>query len=317
MGYQGQFARLFRDARKSAGLTQVQLAVRAKVGLSAVQTVESGRGRISTLNAILQALGLELRGRQLAAGPIGPALILARKRRKMSRRHLARVLGVSRNTLVGTEQGVGLVCTLEAYGGAVGAGLYLARPEDSRTFATHAGNSSGNNLWETPHWLAKAISEAVGGFDLDPCSAHADRRKARIKARLLLTAADDGLTATWRGKVFVNPPYARTLGHWVRKCRDEAAGGCLVVALIPARPDTAYWHDYVAGIADVFMFRGRLKFSDAKKAAPFPSAAVVWGGDPEVIRKIASALTDAWHVPSAIAMSSRKRTTTVAPTITM
>lgn len=315
MGFQGQFAQLFRDARKAAGLTQKKLAARAKIGLSTVQAVESGRGRISSLDAILQALDLELRGRQLAAGPVGPALLLARKRRKISRRHLARTLGVSRNTLVGIEQGAGLVSTLEAYAGAVGAGLYLARPGTDRSFAMHAGNSTGNNLWETPQWLATALSEAVGGFDLDPCSATADRRKARIKARVLLTEQDDGLTVPWRGKVFVNPPYSRSVGHWVRKCREAGEKGCLVVALIPARPDTAYWHDEVVGLADVFMFRGRLKFSDAQKAAPFPSAAVVWGGSLDVVKRIASVLTDAWHVPSNGPKSARETVAMAARSI--
>lgn len=297
MAFQGQFGRLFRDARKGAGLTQAELAEKADIGLSAVQAVERGRGRVSSLNAILKVLGLELRGRQLSAGPVGPALVLARKRRKISRRKMAKALGVSRNTLASTETGGGLVGTLEAYAGAVGAGLYLAHPEEARAFSTHAGNSSGNNEWETPVWLAKALSEAIQGFDLDPCSASNDRRKARVKARVLLTAADDGLTVPWRGKVFVNPPYARGLGDWIRKCRAESQSGCLVVTLIPARPDTAYWHDHVAGAADIFMLRGRLKFGDGENSAPFPSCVVVWGADIDLISRISKALPDAWHIP--------------------
>src|SRR5436305_1642042 len=98
------------------------------------------------------------------AGPVGPALVLARKRRKVSCRKLATALSVSRNTLVAVENGGGLIGTLEAYAAAVGAGLYLARPGDARAFSTHAANSSGNNSWETPNWLAQALTEAVGGF---------------------------------------------------------------------------------------------------------------------------------------------------------
>lgn len=296
-GYQSQLGQLFRDARKGAGLTQAELALRASIGLSAVQAVERGRGRVSSLMAILKTVGLELRGRQLPAGPIGLGLIHARKRRRMSRRQLAKALGISRNTLVAAENGRGLVSILEAYAGAVAAGLYLARPEDARPFSVHAGNSTGNNEWESPVWVARALSEAVGGFDLDPCAATGDRRKARIKARVLLTATDDGLTVPWRGKVFVNPPYSRGLAEWVRKCRLEAERGCLVVGLIPARPDTQYWHDEVAGRADIFMIRGRLKFGDGVNSAPFPSAVIVWGGNTDVVERIAAALPDAWHIP--------------------
>ena len=292
-----QLGNIFRDARKTAGLTQVELAKQIAIDVSTVQAVERGRGRVSSLKAILKTMGLELRGRQLTAGPVGPALVLARKRRKMSRRRLAKALDVSRNTLVAVERGGGLVGTLEAYAAAVAAGLYLARPQDARAFSVHAGNSTGNNGWGTPIWLATALSQAVGGFDLDPCAATTDRRKARVKARVLLTAADDGLAAPWRGKVFVNPPYSRGLSDWIRKCYHEAQRGCLVVALIPARPDTSYWHDLIAGKGDVFLLRGRLKFGDGDNSAPFPSCVVVWGGCPEIIARIAVALPDAWHVP--------------------
>jgi len=294
---QSQLGRLLRDARKAAGLTQADLAAQADIGLSAVQAVEQSRGRVSSLTAVMEAMGLELRGRQLSAGPVGLALAHARKRRSMSRRKLAKALGVSRNTLVAVERGGGLVGTLEAYAGAVAAGLYLSRPEDARSFSVHAGNSTGNNQWETPAALAKGLSDSVGGFDLDPCAATRDRRKARVKAKVLLTSDDDGLTARWRGKVFVNPPYSRGLSDWIRKCVLESQRDCLVVALIPARPDTSYWHDLIAGRADIFMLRGRLKFGDGDNSAPFPSCVVVWGGCAETIERIAAALPDAWHVP--------------------
>ena len=124
VGNRSQLGRLFRDARKAAGLTQAELASRASIGLSAVQAIERGRGRMSSLTGILKTLDLELRGRQLSAGPIGPALVLARKRRKISGRKLSKALRVSRNTLVAVEAGGGLVGTLEAYAGAVAAGLY-------------------------------------------------------------------------------------------------------------------------------------------------------------------------------------------------
>jgi transcriptional regulator with XRE-family HTH domain len=260
--------------------------------------------------AVMKAMGLELRGRQLAAGPVGLALVQARKRRKMSRRRLAKALGVSRNTLVAVEQGGGLVGTLEAYAGAVAARLYLARPHDTVAFSVNAGNSTGNNEWETPIGLANVLSEAVGGFDLDPCAATTDRRKARVKARVLLTADDDGLTARWRGKVFVNPPYGRGISDWIRKCYHEAQRGCTVVGLIPARSDSNYWHQYVAGQSDVFMLRGRLKFGDGQNSAPFPSCLVIWGADTDLIERISSTFSDAWHVPprqSASDEGSRQR----------
>jgi phage N-6-adenine-methyltransferase len=153
-------------------------------------------------------------------------------------------------------------------------------------------------LWETPADLGAALSLAVGGFDLDPCAPSRDVRRARVKARLLLTVEDDGLAVPWRGQVFVNPPYGRVLPRWVHKCAAESASArAVVVALLPARPDTRWWHEHVAGTADVFMLRGRLRFGDGEQAAPFPSAVVTWGAKQELLARLAFTLPDAWHVP--------------------
>jgi phage N-6-adenine-methyltransferase len=156
--------------------------------------------------------------------------------------------------------------------------------------------SSVHQGWETPADLGAALSRAVGGFDLDPCAATANKRRARVKAAVLLTAEDDGLAVPWLGQVYVNPPYGRALPTWLRKCATEAAGGAVVVALVPARPDTAWFHDYIFGRADIFMLRGRLRFGDGEQTATFPSAVVVWGADANLVRRIADVLPRAWHI---------------------
>jgi phage N-6-adenine-methyltransferase len=287
-----------RAARRNAGLTQAEAAQLAGVGIAAVRAIERGCGRVRTLTAVMRALRLELRGRGLAAGPVGLALCGARERRYQSRRKLARALGLSRNTLAAIEQGGGLVSALEAYAGALGARLYVAGIGDERSFYTHAGNSSAHHGWETPAELGAALSLAVGGFDLDPCAPSRDARRARVKARLLLTVEDDGLAVPWRGQVFVNPPYGRVLPRWVEKCAAESASArAVVVALLPARPDTRWWHEHVADTADVFMLRGRLRFGDGEQSAPFPSAVVTWGAEQVLLARLASTLPDAWHVP--------------------
>ena len=76
---------------------------------------------------------------------------------------------------------------------------------------------------------------------------------------------------------FVNPPYGRQLGTWVQKAFWEFRRNRKSVLLIPARPDTAYWHDYIFPFATEIRFlRGRLKFDDIKTNAPFPSAVIVY-----------------------------------------
>ncbi len=64
----------------------------------------------------------------------------------------------------------------------------------------------------------------------------------------------------------------------------------MVVGLVPARTDTAWWQDNIEGIADVVFIRGRLKYGDGKQAAPFPSAIILWWGREEIRRGGSSCL---------------------------
>lgn len=94
----------------------------------------------------------------------------------------------------------------------------------------------------------------------------------------------NSLIQPWTGSVWVNPPYGRTIGLWVKKAIEETYNSaefglhCSVVMLLPARTDTK-WFELIAGSADEIRFvRGRLKFS-SKDAAPFPSMVAIWAGD--------------------------------------
>ena len=80
-------------------------------------------------------------------------------------------------------------------------------------------------------------------------------------------------------RVFCNPPYGRTIKDWVKKCAEEAKKpNTLIVLLIPARTDTAYFHDYIYQQPNVELqfIRGRLKFGDGKNSAPFPSMLAIF-----------------------------------------
>ena len=99
--------------------------------------------------------------------------------------------------------------------------------------------SSNTNEWSTPRAFFAAL-DAEFHFNLDPCSTRENR-----KCEKFFTIEDDGLQQDWGGyRVFCNPPYGREIADWVRKCSEEAKKpGTLVVMLIPARTDTAYFHD--------------------------------------------------------------------------
>jgi phage N-6-adenine-methyltransferase len=131
--------------------------------------------------------------------------------------------------------------------------------------------SSATDEWATPQKLFDPLN-AVFHFTLDPCAT-----SVNAKCRRYFTIVEDGLRQDWDGeRVFMNPPYGRAIGDWVKKASEANA---LVVCLLPARTDTRWWHDYVVGRgASVSFLKGRLRFGDSTASAPFPSAIVIFTG---------------------------------------
>lgn len=131
--------------------------------------------------------------------------------------------------------------------------------------------SSKTNEWATPQCFFDRL-DAEFNFTLDPCSDGLNAKCGKF-----YTQEDDGLAQSWSGeRVFMNPPYGRVIGDWVRKAYEESQKGAIIVALIPARTDTRYWHDYVMKADEIRLVKGRIKFGDGSNSAPFPSAVVVW-----------------------------------------
>ena len=97
--------------------------------------------------------------------------------------------------------------------------------------------SSKTDLWATPQDFFDAL-DAEFGFTLDVC-ATADN----AKCPRYFTADDDGLSQEWAGVCWMNPPYGREIGQWMSKAVDASTNGATVVCLVPARTDTAWWHD--------------------------------------------------------------------------
>ena len=135
--------------------------------------------------------------------------------------------------------------------------------------------SSRSEEWETPIDLY-CLLDGEFRFTLDPCATEKNR-----KCQKYYTKEDDGLQQDWGGHtVFCNPPYGKKIGDWVRKCYEESKKeNTIVVLLIPARTDTAYFHDYIYGRSEIRFLRGRLKFGNSKNSAPFPSMIVVFRPD--------------------------------------
>lgn len=132
--------------------------------------------------------------------------------------------------------------------------------------------SSEKDDWETPQDLFDELDDEFH-FTLDAASSDLN-----AKCEKHYTVEDDGLSQSWAGNnVFLNPPYGRNMKDWMRKAYEESqAENTTVVVLVPARTDTAWFHDYVYGKAELRFLRGRLKFGGCENSAPFPSLVVVY-----------------------------------------
>lgn len=139
--------------------------------------------------------------------------------------------------------------------------------------------SKDSDEWETPDTLFEQL-DSVWNFKLDvaatsensKCIHFIDKDTDALKRNWLLFQED--LVTCW-----MNPPYSMCK-QFVAKANEEMLKGVTTIALLPARTDTKWFHEYIynkKGVVVRFL-KGRLKFSDSKNSAPFPSMIVEFRG---------------------------------------
>lgn len=149
--------------------------------------------------------------------------------------------------------------------------LFGTEHADRRAIDDYQQNGRGTDEWVTPPELI----DALGTFDLDPCSP-GDRRPWDTAAKHY-SIEDDGLRQKWEGRVWLNPPYAHA-AKWVGRLAEHGRG----TALIFARTETRLWFDHVWPKATGLLFlKGRIRFCyvNGKQAstAGAPSVLVAYG----------------------------------------
>lgn len=124
-------------------------------------------------------------------------------------------------------------------------------------------NQGATDSWITP----KAIIDALGPFDLDPCQCTPQPWPCATNA---LTIEDDGLMKPWHGRVWMNPPYSDA-AKWLEKLANHGTG----TALIFARTETEMFqaHCWMRATAMLFLW-GRIFFH---KPDGGPSVLVAYG----------------------------------------
>jgi phage N-6-adenine-methyltransferase len=137
--------------------------------------------------------------------------------------------------------------------------------------------SSKNMYWETPQDKYDMWDDEFH-FTTD-LAANAENSKCRE----YIGEGIDSLTCDWhsyKGWLWLNPPYGRGIGKWVKKAYDEHLKGACIVMLLPSRTGTKWFQNYVWNQPDVTIrfLAGRLKFGDSKNSAPFDSLLAIFDG---------------------------------------
>ena len=167
------------------------------------------------------------------------------------------------------------------------------------------GSHTRPNDGATIHWLTPPeIVEQLGPFRLDPC---APTTRPWPTAEEHFTVGDDGLSLSWFGRVWLNPPYGRQTGNWLARLADHGCG----TAIVFARTETEMFVREVWNRATALLFiDGRLHFhhtdgSRAKGNAGAPSVLVAYGDyDAQRLRDsgIAGAFVSGWLTVGKIAL---------------
>lgn len=136
----------------------------------------------------------------------------------------------------------------------------------------HQSAAMKSDQWLTPPELIAKL----GPFDLDPC---APIERPWPTAKHHFTLRENGLVQQWFGRVWLNPPYGRSMGPWLQKMADHTNG----IALVFARTETEDFHRWIFPFADsIFFMEGRLHFHNkagmrAKANAGAPSVLLSYG----------------------------------------
>lgn len=136
---------------------------------------------------------------------------------------------------------------------------------------------TGENEWGTPLEYIEMASKVLGGIDLDPAST--DAAQKGIKAGNYFTSDDDGLAHEWKGRVWLNPPYAQPdIALFVSKMVSEWKSGRIKAAIMLTHnyTDTKWFHEAAEAADGMCFTRGRIRFLDPQGMRASPTQGQVF-----------------------------------------
>lgn len=131
--------------------------------------------------------------------------------------------------------------------------------------------SSDRVEYSTPLSLFEPLQKEFN-LEVDVCASEFNH-----KCNTYYTKEDDALQKDWKGNCWMNPPFCRDLGKWVKKLHNDALSyGGTKVALIPVRSNTKWWNEVVKD-AEVRFIIGEVNFNDEPRGLWLPMCVLIFG----------------------------------------
>lgn len=145
----------------------------------------------------------------------------------------------------------------------------------------HVAANSGQNEWYTPDAFLDAARIVMGGIDVDPASS--DIAQARVQAATYYTVDRSGLDHPWRGRIWMNPPYAQPLiGQFIEKLAADIENGNATEAIVLVNNGTeTAWGQTLLRLATSTCFPARrIRFldPDGNLGAPLQGQMIAYYG---------------------------------------
>jgi len=248
---------------------------------------------MATLISVKDSISFQLNG--LGPGRTLPEQLRNRRhKRGWSLDKAAERSGLSKATISNLERGGGSVASFMRLLAVLAPKARQRAPE--RAYWGQGDKEDRDSRFTPPDFM-DGIYQAFGEVDLDPCANALSPVVAR--RRIMLSEGGDGLVDVWSGRLaFVNPPFSALL-RWLRRAYDQWVAGNVetVVCLIPVRTDSAWFHETLSPVADLYLLRGRVRFLNAQgkgQHTPFSLMVATLGATAEQKARYAALVPGDW-----------------------
>jgi len=158
---------------------------------------------------------------------------------------------------------------------------YRAQKTSHKKNGTHISNNTGNSEWYTPSEYIAIAKEVMGGVDTDPAST--EKAQETVQAACYYTQEEDGLSKEWRGRVWLNPPYAQPLIElFACKMIDEYQEGFVTEGMVLVNNATeTKWFQLLLHNSDAVLFpfnRVRFLTPEGVPGSPLQGQALIYFG---------------------------------------